>query len=101
MYAEKTIKRLRDSDSIVIYGAGRIARTVYYCMIREPYSLKIDSFLVSDMEGNDDRGCAGHCSGGMERSLFSCVDCSDGWLFGTDTRDVGFTGISECSEHDI
>ncbi len=53
MYAEKTIKRLRDSDSIVIYGAGRIARTVYYCMIREPYSLKIDSFLVSDMEGND------------------------------------------------
>lgn len=53
MYAEEMVRRLKDSNSIVIYGAGRIARTVYYCMVREPYCLMIDSFLVTNMEGNE------------------------------------------------
>ena len=54
VYAQETVMRLKDSVSIVIYGAGRIAQTVYYCMIQKPYDLKIDCFLVSDLNGNPD-----------------------------------------------
>lgn len=52
IYAQETVMQLKNSDSIVIYGAGRIARTVYDCLIRKPYNLKIDCFLVSDLKGN-------------------------------------------------
>ena len=36
-------------DHIYIYGAGDVAREVYFCLSNKPYSIKVDSFLVSEV----------------------------------------------------
>ena len=53
-YARETVKRLKDSGEIVIYGAGVVAREAASCLMGEPYGLKIGCFLVSDKKGNPD-----------------------------------------------
>lgn len=53
-YARETIKQLKDSHQIIIYGAGLVARQVALCLMGEPYKLKIKCFFVSDKKENPD-----------------------------------------------
>lgn len=51
-YATEIVNRIKRSESIVIYGAGHVAKEVANCLISKPYRVKIDSFMVSDKKGN-------------------------------------------------
>ncbi|MCI9568511.1 MAG: DUF4422 domain-containing protein [Lachnospiraceae bacterium] len=51
-YAAETVDAMRQSQSLVIFGAGLVAYEVACCLKGEPYKLKIDCFLVSSHEGN-------------------------------------------------
>lgn len=51
-YARETVKKLKESRQIVIFGAGLVAREVAFCLMGEPYGLELECFLVSDREGN-------------------------------------------------
>lgn len=53
-YAGETVKMLKDSSQIAIYGAGLVASEVATCLMGEPYSLNLECFLVSEKEGNPD-----------------------------------------------
>lgn len=52
MYAEETVKQLKESEHIVIYGARIVAKEVASCLMGAPYFLDIDCFMVTSKEGN-------------------------------------------------
>lgn len=54
-YADKTVRRLKESKEIVIYGARIVATEVAHCLMGNPYHLSIKRFIVSDKEGNPER----------------------------------------------
>lgn len=43
------ILKLPTYDHVYIYGAGDVAREVFFCLSNKPYSIKINSFLVSEI----------------------------------------------------
>lgn len=45
------IKRLDSQSKRYIYGAGDVAREVYFCLSKEPYCIMIDAFIISDVAG--------------------------------------------------
>ena len=51
-YAKELVQQLQRSKSIAIYGAGIVGKAAANCLMSEPYNLKIDCFLVSDLAGN-------------------------------------------------
>ena len=51
-YAPETVKELKDSRPLVIFGAGLVAREAAFCLMGEPYGLKPECFLVSERSGN-------------------------------------------------
>lgn len=51
-YANEIVKQLKDADRIVIYGARIVAKEVAQCLMREPYGLNIECFMVTTREGN-------------------------------------------------
>lgn len=50
--AERTIKKLKESRQVVIFGAGLVAVQVANCMMSRPYQLRIDYCIVTDMKEN-------------------------------------------------
>ncbi len=44
---DNEILKLPTYDHVYIYGAGDVAKEVFFCLSNKPYSIKIDSFLVS------------------------------------------------------
>ena len=46
----KEIKRLKNAETVYIYGAGDVAREVAYCLMDSPYQISIEAFLVSDIK---------------------------------------------------
>lgn len=51
-YARETVDKLRQSNRVIIYGAGIVAREVANCLMGAPYYLSIECFMVSDRSGN-------------------------------------------------
>lgn len=51
-YAPEVVKELKDCRSLVIFGAGLVAREAAFCLMGEPYRLKPECFLVSDRREN-------------------------------------------------
>ena len=51
-YENKLIDRLRETDGIIIYGAGVMGRAVKRCLEGAPYGMRVKSFLVESLEGN-------------------------------------------------
>lgn len=51
-YASETVKKIQNSKHLLIYGARIVAKEVAGCLMGAPYFCKIDSFVVTDMEGN-------------------------------------------------
>lgn len=51
-YADDIVNELRESEQIVIFGAGIVAYNAINCLIRKPYCLKIDYSIVSDLRIN-------------------------------------------------
>lgn len=43
------VLKISNYDHIYIYGAGDVAREVFFCLSNKPYSIKIDAFLVSEV----------------------------------------------------
>ncbi len=41
------VKQLKNADKIYIYGAGDVAKEVYFCLSHEPYNFKIEAFYVT------------------------------------------------------
>lgn len=56
-YAKEFVERLQQSEKLVIYGARIVAKEVANCLMGEPYNLKINGFMVTDMNGNPDKLC--------------------------------------------
>ncbi len=48
------INRVVNANSIYIYGAGRVAESVVHCLINEPFSKKIEAFVVSSIDEEAD-----------------------------------------------
>ena len=44
------IKQLNSVSKKYIYGAGDVAREVYFCLSNEPYCFSIEAFIVSDIK---------------------------------------------------
>lgn len=51
-YARETVEKLRESQSLVIFGAGLVASEVADCLMGEPYELSIRCFLVTERGEN-------------------------------------------------
>ena len=51
-YADDTVKKLKSSKDIVIYGARIVANEVASCLMAKPYCFQIRAFMVSEMKGN-------------------------------------------------
>ena len=47
MNNSEIVIKLKKEESVYIYGAGDVAKEVAYCLLREPYNKKINSFIVS------------------------------------------------------
>jgi len=48
------IAQILASDSLVIYGAGTMGRTVLKCLTEKPYDLSIECFIVKSLDDNAD-----------------------------------------------
>lgn len=55
----KCIERIKSHTSVYIYGAGDVAREVAYCLTSSVYNIKINGFLVSDIQKNENRTILG------------------------------------------
>jgi len=53
-YARDLSEKIVSCKSIVIYGAGIVAREVTCCLTAAPYNCKIDAYIVTSKEGNPD-----------------------------------------------
>lgn len=51
-YAKEVVQQLQQSETIIIYGARIVAKEVATTLMSDPYNFKIESFMVSDLEGN-------------------------------------------------
>lgn len=51
-YAKETIRELKESEQIVIFGAGIVATEVASILMGEPYLFQIPYFVVSDLRVN-------------------------------------------------
>lgn len=49
---ETTLLKIKNANSICIYGAGMMASCLYKCLSELPYNKKIESFIVKKLEGN-------------------------------------------------
>lgn len=66
-------KRLfENSRKTYIYGAGDVAREVGYCLMGDPYNLKIEAFIVSNPDTEEEKSIDGI-------PVISCndLDCND------------------------
>lgn len=46
---DREISRIKDYDSVYIYGAGDVAREVFFSLSQKPYDVKVDAFIVSSI----------------------------------------------------
>lgn len=53
-YQNNTIRKILDSDSIVIYGAGTMGKAVLKCLTGGPYNKTVDCFIVKNLNDNSD-----------------------------------------------
>lgn len=48
-YSEE-ITRIKNSESVYVFGAGDVAKEVFFCLSQKPYNISIDAFLVSKIK---------------------------------------------------
>ena len=51
-YAKETVDKLLQSEHIIIYGAGVVAKEVANCLLGAPYHLLVERFMVSEKANN-------------------------------------------------
>lgn len=52
-YDNYEIRRILNSEKLVIYGAGTMGKAVYKCLTEDPYNLVVECFIVKNLENND------------------------------------------------
>lgn len=51
-YANWAVEEIKKSHTVFIYGAGTVGKEVYYCLTDKAYNVKIDGFMVSNVNEN-------------------------------------------------
>ena len=52
LYERELFKRIVESSTVLIYGAGIMAQQVGQCLMSDPYNVRIAAFVVTKTEGN-------------------------------------------------